>query len=293
MNQKFQKFQKFQLKVYCTQIYDLGFKPLRPRGKMEPLKSPEIRVEISRYEIRDSDFDPYAVYILKASKGKITAEKERRFKEFEKLNKAIKKFLPKDAILPEASSKIGVRNLTSSFLQERVTKLNEYLHKLLESPELQENEDFLFFLGLLPSKNPLDDQIFNDAFRRTKYDLHCWGYINFDKSEDAISKLVTREVWCRRDSVQIPRDHPQAVPLDIIQGDDADDRSFLIHLFLSFQKRKNVRRTTDVFVPANGSTFSVLLSMFVGRQRVKSPLLPAGHSVTIILGQRASIRRSS
>ena len=180
---------------YCTQIYDLGFKPLRPRGKMEPLKSPEIRVEISRYEIRDSDFDPYAVYIVKASKGKITAEKERRFKEFEKLNKAIKKFLPKDAILPEASSKIGVRNLTSSFLQERVTKLNEYLHKLLESPELQENEDFLFFLGLLPSKNPLDDQIFNDAFRRTKYDLHCWGYINFDKSEDAISKLVTREAW--------------------------------------------------------------------------------------------------
>ena len=54
---------------YCTEIFDLGFKPLRPRGKMEPLKSPEIRVEISRYEIRDSDFDPYAVYILKASKG--------------------------------------------------------------------------------------------------------------------------------------------------------------------------------------------------------------------------------
>ena len=180
---------------YCTQIFDLGFKPLNPRGKKEPFKPPEIRVEISRYEIRDLDYDPYAVYIVKSSKGKITAEKERRFKEFEKLNKAIKKSLPKDAILPVASSKIGVRNLTPSFLQERVTKLNEYLNKLLVSPELQENEDFLFFLGLLPSKNPLDDQIFNDAFRRTKYDLNCWGYFNFDKKEDGISKLVTREVW--------------------------------------------------------------------------------------------------
>ena len=183
---------------YCIEILELGFKPLRPRGKYEPLKPPTLVTNLVKYEIRDADFDPYAIYILKSRKGNLVAEKERRFKEFKELNKKLKKELPKNIVLPnlpEASSKIGVRNLTEGFLEERVKLLGEYLTKIAEIPEIQENEDFLFFIGLLPSKNPMDDQIFNAALRRTKYDLWNWYSIIYDKPEVGISKLISIEVW--------------------------------------------------------------------------------------------------
>ena len=83
---------------------------------MEPIKPPELTIQINRYALRDTDYDPYAVYIIKTSMGKKTVEKERRFKEFEKLHKTLKKFLNKNCVLPPASSKIGVRNLTDDFL---------------------------------------------------------------------------------------------------------------------------------------------------------------------------------
>jgi len=183
------------VKPYCMKLLELGFKPVRPRAKLEPLKSPELRVNISRYEYRDYDVDPFAVYMIKASQGKLSAEKDRRYKEFEKLHKALKKIIPKDITLPEASSKIGIRNLNEAFLSERVQLLNEYLQKIVVIPEVQTNEDFLNFIGLLPSKNPLDDQIFDNALRRTKYDLWNWYRIRYDKSEEAISNLLIREVY--------------------------------------------------------------------------------------------------
>ena len=162
------------------------------------MKPPTLVTNLIRYEIRDADFDPYAIYILKSRKGNLVAEKERRFKEFKELNKKLKKALPKHIVLPnlpEASSKIGVRNLTEGFLEERVKLLGEYLTKIVEIPEIQDNEDFLFFIGLLPSKNPMDDQIFNAALRRTKYDLWNWYTIIYDKPEVGISKLISIEVW--------------------------------------------------------------------------------------------------
>ena len=180
---------------YCTKILEMGFKPLRPRGKIEPIKPPELEVKIERYELRDIEFDPYAVYIISARMGKISAQKERRFKEFDKLNSKIKKDLPKDVSLPGASSKFGSRNLNPDFLENRVTQLNNYLTKLSESPEIQKNEDFLFFIGLLPSKNPQDDAIFNEAFRKTKWHFYNWSYIIYDKPEDAISKFLVIEVF--------------------------------------------------------------------------------------------------
>ena len=75
------------IRDYCIKVYELGFKPVKPRGKIEPLKPPELHVEILRYSIRDASFDPYAVYIISSSKGKLSAQKERRFKEFEKFIK--------------------------------------------------------------------------------------------------------------------------------------------------------------------------------------------------------------
>lgn len=183
---------------YCIEILELGFKPLRPRGKYEPLKPPTLVVNLIKYEKKDVDFDPYAIYILRSRKGKLVAEKERRFKEFKELNKKLKKVVPKNIVLPnlpEASSKIGVRNLTEGFLEERVKLLSEYLTKISEIPEIQENEDFLFFIGLLQSKNPMDDQIFKAAFKRTQYDVGNFYNIIYDKSEVGISKLISIEVW--------------------------------------------------------------------------------------------------
>ena len=176
-------------------LLELGFKPVRPRVKLEPLKKPELRANISRYEYRDYDVDPYAVYMIKSSQGKLSAEKDRRYKEFEKLHKTLKKIIPKDITLSEASSKIGIRNLNEAFLSECVQLLNEYLQKIVVFLEVQTNEDFLNFIGLLPSKNPLDDQIFDSALRRTKYDLWNWHRIRYDKPEEGISNLLIKEVY--------------------------------------------------------------------------------------------------
>ena len=179
---------------YCKKMLDLGFKPLFPRGKMEPLKSPELKVELTRYVLRDEEYDPYAAYIIKVSKGNFSCEKERRFKEFEKLNKAIKKLLPAEAKLPSASSKIGVRNLTPEFLSNRVTELNNYMQKICVESAIQENEAFQKFVGLFKT-DPLDDQIFEAAFRQTKWHFWCWGDFKYDEPGDALTKLITIEVW--------------------------------------------------------------------------------------------------
>ena len=179
---------------YCNNIFKLGFKPLFPRGKLEPLKSPELTIELGRYALRDELYDPYAVYIIKTSMGKKSVEKERRFKEFEKLHKTLKKFLPKDCVLPPASSKIGARNLTDDFLKERVKLLNEYLQQLKNIDEVVKDEAFTKFVGLYED-DPLDVQIFEAAFRATKYDLWIWGDIKYDDPTNAMTKLITMEVW--------------------------------------------------------------------------------------------------
>ena len=72
---------------YCTKILELGFKPLRPRGKIEPIKPPELEVKIERYELRAIEFDAYAVYIISARIGKISAQKEGE--EFAKNNNVL------------------------------------------------------------------------------------------------------------------------------------------------------------------------------------------------------------
>ena len=158
---------------YCKKMLELGFKPVFPRGKLEPLKPPELTIKITRYSIRDSDYDPYAVYVVLSKKGGVTSEKERRFKEFERLNKALKKVLPKDIVLPAASSKIGVRNLSEEFLRKRVKDLDAYLQSIMAIPEVQNNEDFQKFIGMFPSDDPLGDQIFDEAFRDTRYHFWC------------------------------------------------------------------------------------------------------------------------
>ena len=179
---------------YCTNILNLGFKPLFPRGKLEPIKPPELTIELNRYALRDTDYDPYAVYIIKTSMGKKTVEKERRFKEFDKLHKTLKKFLNKDCVLPPASSKIGARNLTDEFLNERVKLLNDYLQHLKNIDEVLKNEAFTKFVGLY-EEDPLDVQIFEAAFREAKYELWIWTDIKYDDPTNAITRLVTRKVW--------------------------------------------------------------------------------------------------
>jgi len=180
---------------YCKKMLELGFKPVFPRGKLEPLKPPELTIKVTRYSIRDSDYDPYAVYVILSKKGNITSEKERRFKEFERLNKALKKVLPKDIVLPAASSKIGVRNLSEEFLRKRVKDLDAYLQSIMAIPEVQNNEDFQKFIGMFPSDDPLGDQIFDAAFRDTRYHFWCWFDAKFDNPSDAMTQLMIRAIW--------------------------------------------------------------------------------------------------
>ena len=187
------------IREYCIQVHDLGFKPVRPRGKIEPKEPPKLQIEILRFIINDPSFDPYAVYLIRASKGKLSAERERRFKEFEKLHSKIKKLIPKDKekeiVLPEASSKVGTRNLNENFLEERVKHLGEYLQKLAEVPEIQQNEYFLCFIGLHVSENPLDDQIFDAAYEKTRWYFWYIPRCTYDRKEEALKKLLTIEVF--------------------------------------------------------------------------------------------------
>ena len=179
---------------YSLDLLSKGLKPVFPRGKYEPFKPPEVRLQLTRYIIRDKEYDPYATYIIVASDGTIVVEKERRFREFEKLNKAIKKMLPKDAILPPASSKIGGRNLTENFLRGRVESLNNYLQKISQVKEIEQSEVFQKFIGLFPS-DPLDESIFDAAYRQTKFHFWIWFDAKYDTPGDAMAKLLTRAIW--------------------------------------------------------------------------------------------------
>ena len=179
---------------YCNKLIELGFKPVFPRGKIEPLKPPEIKIELNKYIILEKEFDPYAAYEIKIIKGNKVVEKERRFKEFEKLNKALKKLIPKTLVLPPASSKIGVRNLNEDFLNQRVISLNNYLQEIIKIKEVLENKAFLKFTGL-KEEDPLDVQIFEAAFSATKKELNVWGEIRYDDPANAMSKLFIREIW--------------------------------------------------------------------------------------------------
>lgn len=183
------------MREYCEKIFDAGFKPVMPRGKYTPLKSPELKVEVTRYELRDIFFDPYACYIIQTSKGEQKVETERRFKEFEKLHKAIKKIAPKDAVLPPASSKLGSRNLDPNFLRERVSILGKYLETVSKDPEVQKNVEFQKFIGIYPSDNPTFDEIFNLAFTMTKQHFGYYYSLVWDTPSDGITKLVIRRVY--------------------------------------------------------------------------------------------------
>jgi len=176
-------------------MFKLGFKPMRPRGRHEPKITNDISTCIDGYFLRDTEYDPYCVYIVRSYKGKLIALKERRFSEFSALHKSIKKFVPKDLPFPAASSKIGKRNLTPAFLNGREKILEKYLKTVVKIKDLENNEVLLKFLGLLPSKNPLDDQIFNNAFKQTKWDLWNWYDIIYDTPEEAMSKLLTKEIF--------------------------------------------------------------------------------------------------
>jgi hypothetical protein len=176
-------------------MFKLGFKPVRPRGKYEVKMKPDITTYLCGYFIRDKDYDPYCVYIVSSRKGNLIALKERRFTEFSTLHKAIKKFLPKDLLFPPASSKIGKRNLTPEFLNGRTQNLDAYLKAVVQIKDLENNEVLLKFLGLLPSQNPLDDQIFYNALKQTKWDLWNWDDIVYDTPEEAIAKLLIIEIF--------------------------------------------------------------------------------------------------
>ena len=255
------------IRDYCIQVYELGFKPVKPRGKIEPLKPPELRVKILRYSIRDASFDPYAVYIISASKGKLSGQRERRFKEFEKLHKEIKKLIPKDKekeiSLPEASSKIGARNLNEKFLSERVDLLGKYLQQLSEIPAIQEDKHFLFFIGLLPPENPLDDQIFSVAYEKTRWHFWYIPYLTYDKPEEAMKRLLTFEVWrsVRSDiesalpTAETPRKTSLKLSFKVIAG--AVDKAVPPAWKLAYESSKPIREKVQSVL---GSVIEIILS---------------------------------
>ena len=71
-----------------------------------------------------------------------------------------------------------------------VVSLNEYLQKIAVIPEVENDEAFQKFIGLFPN-DPLDEKIFDAAYRRTRYHFWCWFDSKYDTPGDAISKLIT------------------------------------------------------------------------------------------------------
>lgn len=187
-----------EMQSYCVSNLKLGLKPVFPRVKTKT-PTQKIVVKLKRYEIMDSDTDPYAVYIINSQLGFNEVQKRRRFKDFQNLYKKIKGVIPADLTIPEPSSKWGKRNLDTAFLDGRRKTLSKFIKKVCELPEAVKNKDILDFVGQLPSEDPLGDQIFDRALRRTKWDLWIWKTIVYDKPEDGIAQLVMgkvdRELW--------------------------------------------------------------------------------------------------
>ena len=80
-----------EMQSYCVSNLKLGLKPVFPRVKTKT-PTQEIIVKLKQYQIRDSDTDPYAVYIIDAQLGICEVQKKRRFKDFQVFFKKI--FLP-------------------------------------------------------------------------------------------------------------------------------------------------------------------------------------------------------
>ena len=190
-----------EMQGYCLANFQLGLKPVYPRVKPKP-RTEAILVNIDRYETLDWDTDPYAVYIVNSYYQTHEATKRRRFKEFQAFYKKIKGFLTSagsNITIPEPFSKWGKRNLEPAFLNERIRILNTFLQTVVALPGATENKDILDFIGQLSPEDPLGDQIFERALRRTKWDLWIWKTIVYDKPEDGMSQLfmgkIDREMW--------------------------------------------------------------------------------------------------
>ena len=187
-----------EMQSYCVSNLKLGLKPVFPRVKTKT-PTQEIIVKLKQYQIRDSDTDPYAVYIIDAQLGICEVQKKRRFKDFQVFFKKIKSILTPELTIPEPSSKWGKRNLEPDFLKQRRKNLSHFIKGVCKLPGAAENKDILDFLGLLPSEDPIGDQIFARALRRTKWDLWIWRRIDYDKPEEGICQLlmrkVDRELW--------------------------------------------------------------------------------------------------
>jgi len=170
-------------------------KPRRPRGGKPSKKNKDkISTKVANWEKLDEDIDPYVSYIVVSSYKTREATKSRRFKEFKLLNKKLGKKVPSNAKVPSASSAFGSRNLHKDFLKERKKSLTDYLKALCEVDALTKDADFLKFLGLTKSDDPLGDKVFERAIERTKWDLWVWKKIVWDEQGQAISKLVIEEI---------------------------------------------------------------------------------------------------
>ena len=187
-----------EMQSYCISNLKLGLKPIFPRVKTK-IVTQKIIVKLKRYEIMDYDTDPYAIYVINSQLGINEVQKKRRFKDFQTLYKKIKAIIPANLIIPEPSSKWGKRNLDNSFLNSRRKALSNFIKEVCRLDFATKNKEILEFLGQLPSDDPVGDQIFNRALRRTKWDLGIWKTFDYDKPEDGIAQLVMekvhRELW--------------------------------------------------------------------------------------------------
>lgn len=128
----------------------------------------KILVEINRYEIKDVDTEPYAVYILHSYYLFHEASTIKRFKDFQVLYNNIKSLLPSNITLPEPYSKWGARNLEPSFLEQRKEMLSVFINKVVSLDMARDNREILNFIGQLPSVDPIGDQIFEKAMKKNK-----------------------------------------------------------------------------------------------------------------------------
>lgn len=174
-----------------------GRKPRRPRIDFKPDKPEKDRIScnVTKWEVMDSDIDPYVSFTIESSYQDREGLKNHRFGDFIKLHKKLAKIEPPGTTFP-ATGKGGdtPRDVSPETNDQRQKDLQAYLTALTNSDDLGENEDLQEFLGVEPSGDARDQKIFEKALELTKFELNIWATLNYDTPAQGVARIVIHEI---------------------------------------------------------------------------------------------------
>ncbi len=96
----------------------------------------------------------HAVYRIHMKQGKNEWDVKHRFREFVQLHNHIQSLRPSDASIPKPPPKTWFQSLDSAFLDDRKTKLSDFLHELflhLSQQKIHYDQYILQFFGIDPN----------------------------------------------------------------------------------------------------------------------------------------------